>query len=49
MHPVVRVISAVGGLLMMDPGSLTDIIGIALLVGVFVWQKVKEKKSLKTA
>ena len=49
MHPVVRVLSAVGGLLMMDPGSLTDIIGIALLVGVFVWQKVKEKKSLKTA
>ena len=49
MHPVVRVISAIGGLLMMDPGSLTDIIGIALLVGVFVWQKVKEKKSLKTA
>ena len=49
MHPVVRVISAVGGLLMMDPGSLTDIIGIALLVGVFVWQKVKEKKPLKTA
>ena len=49
MHPVVRVLSAVGGLLMMDPGSLTDIIGIALLVGVFVWQKVKENKSLKTA
>ncbi len=49
MHPVMRVLSAVGGLLMMDPGSLTDIIGIALLVGVFVWQKVKEKKSLKTA
>ncbi len=49
MHPVVRVISAVGGLLMMDPGSLTDIVGIALLAGVFVWQKIKEKRSLKTA
>ncbi len=49
MHPVVRVLSAVGGLLMMDPGSLTDIIGIALLAGVFVWQKIKEKRSLKTA
>ena len=49
MHPIVRIIAAVAGLLMMDPGTLTDIIGVALLVGVFVWQKMKEKKSLETA
>ena len=49
MHPVIRILSAVGGLLMMDPGSFTDIVGIALLVVVFVWQTIKAKRSLKTA
>ncbi len=49
MHPVIRILSAVGGLLMMDPGSFTDIVGIALLVVVFVWQMIKAKRSLKTA
>ncbi len=49
MHPITRIMSAAGGLLMMDPGTLTDVIGVALLVAVFVWQKMKEKKSLKAA
>ena len=42
--------SAVGGLLLIDPNALTDIVGIALVAGAVVWQ-VLEKKSLalKTA
>ena len=33
----------IGGLLMIDPGTLTDIIGIIILGGVFVLQRRKKK------
>ena len=49
MHPVIRIASAAGGLLMMVPGTATDIIGIALLAAVIVFQSVIAKKRPKAA
>jgi len=44
MNPVERVLSAFGGLLLIDPGVVTDVIGVALVAVVVLWQVVKMKK-----
>ena len=44
INPVFRVILAAGGLCMMIPGELTDIIGLALVAAVCVFQKLGAKK-----
>ena len=49
MHPVIRVLSAAGGLMMMVPGTASDIIGIAILAAVVVFQSIKAKKQPKAA
>ncbi len=41
-----RVISAVGGLMLIYPGAVTDILGIALVAVVFVIQLFTKKKSI---
>ena len=46
MHPITRIAAGAGGLLMMDPTLITDIIGLALLGGVFAWQYFSRKKSV---
>ena len=38
INPVGRVVLAAGGLLMMDPTPITDLIGIVLLAAVIAWQ-----------
>ena len=45
MHLITRIAAAAGGLLMMDPTLITDIIGLVLLVGVFAWQYFSRKKA----
>ena len=45
MHPITRIAAAAGGLLMMDPTLITDIIGLVLLGGVFAWQYFSRKKT----
>ncbi|MCF0142439.1 MAG: TRAP transporter permease [Parasporobacterium sp.] len=45
MNPVERILAAIGGLVLIDPGIVTDIIGIVILAGVFIWQFVKKKKA----
>ena len=45
MHPITRIAVAAGGLLMMDPTLITDIIGLVLLGGVFAWQYFSRKKA----
>ena len=45
MHPITRIAAAAGGLLMMDPTLITDIIGLVLLGGVFAWQYFSRKKA----
>ena len=45
MNPLFRLLIAAGGLCMMIPGNLTDIIGLVVVVGVVVYQRMGAKKS----
>ena len=51
MNPVQRVMAAAGGLLLIDPRVLTDIIGIVLVAVVIGWQVFTKKrgKAVKAA
>ena len=40
----VRILACAGGLMMMDPKLVTDIIGIALMAAVLLWQSLGGKK-----
>ena len=44
-----RILLAAGGLLMMDPKPITDVIGVVLLAGVFAWQFFGAKKASATS
>lgn len=39
MNMVIRVISVIGGLTLLIPGVVTDVIGLVLIVGVIFWQR----------
>ena len=45
---LLRIVSAVGGLLLIYPGTLSDVIGLVLVGGVIAQQLFSEKR-LKTA
>ncbi|MCQ2446145.1 MAG: TRAP transporter fused permease subunit [Clostridia bacterium] len=45
MNVIQRILAAAGGLLLIDPGLVTDLIGVALIVLVFLWQFAEKKKS----
>ena len=49
MNSVFRIATAVGGILMMIPGTFTDAIGIALFAAVLVIQFVQKKKAAAVA
>ncbi len=49
MNPIERVLIAAGGLLLIDPNTITDVIGILLVVVIIVWQIVKGKKKTASA
>ena len=49
MNPIFRVLIAVGGLLMMIPGTLTDVIGFAIVAAIVVIQKLGAKKEAAAA
>ena len=44
LHPVLRVLIGAGGLLMMDPSMLTDIVGVVMLAAVVVMQAAAANK-----
>ena len=44
LHPLLRVLIGAGGLLMMDPSMLTDVVGVVLLAVVIVFQAVGSHK-----
>ena len=44
LHPLLRVLIGAGGLLMMDPSMLTDIVGVICLAAVVVLQAVSANK-----
>ena len=45
INPVLRVLLAGGGICMMVPGTLTDIIGVAIIAVIFVVQFLLRKRS----
>ena len=49
MNPVFRISTAVGGILMMIPGTLSDVIGIALFAGVVAIEIIQNRKSAAVA
>ena len=47
INPLFRVILAAGGLCMMIPGTLTDVIGLVVVVGIVLFQRATAKKAVK--
>ena len=45
MSVLVRVLMAAGGLMLIDPSLMTDVVGILLIVGCCVWQTAQKKKT----
>ena len=45
MNPLFRLLIAAGGLCMMIPGNLTDVIGVVVVVGIVLLQRASAKKS----
>ena len=45
MNPVQRVLSVLGGLMLIYPGTITDVCGVLVVVLVGVWQQVQKKKA----
>ena len=45
MNPVLRVVSLVGGLLLIIPGAATDIAGVILVLAAMTFQKARSKKA----
>ena len=49
INPVFRLLLIAGGLSMMIPGTLTDVIGLAVIAAVAVVQKLTAKSAAKSA
>ena len=45
MNPLLRIVLAAGGLCMMIPGTLTDVIGLAVVVGIILFQRASAKRT----
>ena len=45
LNALQQLLALAGGLMLIDPGLVTDIIGIVLIAGVIAWQKVKPGKA----
>lgn len=44
INPLLRVVLVAGGLGMMVPGTITDIVGLVLVVAVVVYQRMTAKR-----
>ena len=44
-----RILFFFGGLLLVDPGVTTDLIGAAILAALYMWQKMQNKADAKKA
>ena len=45
MNPVERILSLAGGLLLVVPGITTDIVGVAIITLVIIWQYFSSRKN----
>ena len=41
-----RIVIIAGGLLLIDAGALTDVIGIVVVVGISAFQQISKKRKL---
>ena len=48
MNPLFRLLIAAGGLCMMIPGTVTDVVGLVLVAGIIVFQRMGGKKNVLT-
>jgi TRAP-type uncharacterized transport system fused permease subunit len=46
LNPILRLVLIAGGLCMLIPGTITDVIGLAVFVGVFALQRMNKKKAV---
>ena len=44
IHPIMRLLFFAGGLMMVDPASITDFIGAAILIVCMILQHYKKRK-----
>jgi len=44
-----RVVLFIAGIMLIDPGIITDIIGIVIIASIFLYQFLLNKKTLKSA
>ena len=49
MNPLVRVLFAAGGLLMLDPSTMTDLIGIVVFAAALAWQIISSRRANTSA
>ena len=49
VNPLMRLVSLAGGLLLVIPGTLTDVIGIALVAVVYITNRLSHKKATAAA
>lgn len=50
MNWIQRILAAVAGIMLIDPSPVTDVIGIAVIAAIIVWQVFQKKQSkIKTA
>ena len=47
MNPLFRILMAVGGLGMMIPGTVTDIVGLFLVGGIYFFQRMNAKRTVR--
>ena len=48
LNPLFRILMAIGGLGMMIPGTVTDVIGLVLVGGIYIYQRMSSKTSATT-
>ena len=49
LNIVLRLVSVAAGLMMIHPGAVTDLIGIAILIAILAYQIISEKRHAATA
>jgi TRAP-type uncharacterized transport system fused permease subunit len=49
INPVIRILFAAGGLLMLDPSVTTDVIGVVVFAAALVWQILFSKRRAAAA
>ena len=49
MNPLVRILFAAGGLLMLDPSTVTDLIGIVVFAAALAWQIISSRRANASA